>query len=155
MTNLSTNVLWHKNLQPDLFHGVLIRRIIAYFIDVFLIFWIVLLAKIGVAIVSVLSFFILTPLLIAFLALIPLGYHTFTIAGRHAATPGMQLMRIQVYDYTRGCPPTLIQALITTVIFYVTVPATGGLILLWPLLHVQSRTLHDILANTIILPRQS
>ncbi len=138
--------------RPDLYEGLLTRRVFAYLIDIFLIFWIVIAAKIGVAIFSVLSFFILTPLLVSFLAIIPLAYHTLTISGPRTATPGMRLMGLSVRDYATGQRPTVLQALITTILFYTTAAGTGGVILLWPLLHAQRRTVHDILANIIVLP---
>lgn len=138
--------------RPDLFEGLLARRVFAYLIDVFLIFWLVIAAKIGVAIFSVLSFFILTPLLVTLLALIPLAYHTLTISGPRTATPGMRLMGLSVRDYATGQRPTVLQALITTILFYTTAAGTGGIILLWPLFHVQRRAFHDILANIIVFP---
>lgn len=159
MTQLPNNAgkpkekTWIASFQkPDLYDGLLSRRIFAYLIDIFLIFWIIIAAKIGVAIFSVLSFFILTPLLVTLLAFIPLAYHTFTISGPRSATPGMRLMGLSVYDYTTGQRPTVLQALITTILFYTTVAGTGGIILFWPLFHTQRRTIHDILANIIVLP---
>lgn len=144
---------WIDPLQkPDLYDGLLSRRIFAYIIDIFLIFWIVIAAKIGVAIFSVLSFFILTPLLVTLLAFIPLAYHTFTISGPRSATPGMRLMGLSAYDYTTGQRPNMLQALITTILFYITVAGTGGIILFWPLFHAQRRTIHDIFSNIIVLP---
>lgn len=140
--------------KTDLYDGLLSRRIFAYLIDIFLIFWIVIAAKIGVAIFSVLSFFILTPLLVTLLAFIPLAYHTFTISGSRGATPGMWLMGLTVRDYATGRRPTVLQALIATILFYTTTAGTGGIILFWPLFHAQRRTIHDILANIIVLPLQ-
>ena len=138
--------------RPDLYERLLARRIFAYILDIFLIFWIVIAAKIGVAIFSVLSFFILTTLLVTLLALIPLAYHTLTISGPKTATPGMRLMGLSVRDYATGQRPTILQALIATILFYTTVAGTGGIILLWPLFHAQRRAFHDILANIIIFP---
>lgn len=137
--------------KPDIYDGLLRRRVFAYIIDIFFIFWIVIAAKIGVAIFSVLSFFILTPLLVTLLAFIPLAYHTFTISGPRSATAGMRLMGLSAYDYTTGRRPTVLQALITTILFYTTAAGTGGIILFWPLFHAQKRTIHDILANIIVL----
>lgn len=152
-TQKSKEETWVDSFQkPDIYDGLLSRRIFAYLIDIFLIFWIVIAAKIGVAIFSVLSFFILTPLLVTLLAFIPLAYHTLTISGPQSATPGMRLMGLSVYDYTSGQRPTALQALITTILFYTTTAGTGGIILFWPLFHAQRRTIHDILANIIILP---
>ncbi len=148
-----TNKTWINAIKTsNLYDGLLSRRIFAYLIDIFLIFWLVIAAKIGVAIFSILSFFLLTPLLVTLLALIPLAYHTFTISGSRAATPGMRLMGLIVRDYATGQRPTMLQALITTILFYTTTAGTGGIILFWPLFHTQRRTIHDILANTIVLP---
>ena len=50
-------------------------------------------------------------------------------------------------------PPSLLQALVQTILFYLTVPTTGGLALLVVFFLPRRRALHDLLAGTQILRR--
>jgi uncharacterized RDD family membrane protein YckC len=137
--------------EPDLYDGVLPRRAVAYVLDLALIatltvgLWLVF----GVA--GVLTFGALTPLGLVVLAVLPVGYHTFFI-GRDGATPGMRIFDLEVRGWT-GRPADYSQAFLTTVLFYASVSMTVWLVLLVPLFTDRNRTLHDILAGTIVLRR--
>ena len=137
--------------EPDLYDGVLSRRVTAYILDLVLIFglWIALSLVFGV--VGILTFGALTPLGLVVLAILPVGYHTFFI-GRGGATPGMRFFDLEVRSWT-GWPPDYSQAFLTTVLFYASISLTVWLVLLVPLFTDRSRTLHDILAGTIVLCR--
>jgi uncharacterized RDD family membrane protein YckC len=50
-------------------------------------------------------------------------------------------------------PPTLLQALVSTAVFYLTVPPSGGLALVAVFFLPHRRTIHDLLAGTIVLRR--
>ena len=137
--------------QPDLFDGVLSRRVTAYVLDLVLILalWVALSMAFGVA--GILTFGALTPLGLVVLAVLPVGYHTFFI-GRDGATPGMRVFDLEVRSWT-GRPPDVSQAFLTTVLFYASISLTAWLVLLVPLFTDRNRTLHDILAGTIVLRR--
>lgn len=137
--------------EPDLFDGVLPRRVTAYVLDLVLILglWVALSMAFGVA--GILTFGALTPLGLIVLAVLPVGYHTFFI-GRDGATPGMRVFDLEVRSWT-GRPPDTSQAFLTTVLFYASISLTAWLVLLVPLFTDRSRTLHDILAGTIVLRR--
>ncbi len=137
--------------EPDLYDGVLPRRITAYVLDLALILglWIALSIAFGVA--GILTFGALTPLGLVVLAVLPIAYHTIFI-GRQGATPGMRVFDLEVRSWT-GRPPDTSQAFLTTVLFYASVSMTAWLVLLVPLFTDRSRTLHDILAGTIVLRR--
>ncbi len=137
--------------EPDLFDGVLSRRVTAYVLDLVLILglWVARSMAFGVA--GVLTFGALTPLGLVVLAVLPVAYHTFFI-GRDGATPGMRVFDLEVRSWT-GRPPDTSQAFLTTVLFYASVSLTIWLVLLVPLFTDRNRTLHDILAGTIVLRR--
>jgi uncharacterized RDD family membrane protein YckC len=111
--------------------------------------WIALSIAFGVA--GILTFGALTPLGLVVLAVLPIAYHTIFIS-RHGATPGMRVFDLEVRSWT-GRPPDTSQAFLTTVLFYASVSMTAWLVLLVPLFTDRSRTLHDILAGTIVLRR--
>lgn len=137
-------------IDPRRLEGVLTRRVFAYFVDFCIIGVVVLFAIIVFFGVTILSFGILSPVF-GLLALIPAAYHTVTI-GLAGATWGQRMMGLVVTDMALQ-PPSMLQALVQTVLFYLTVPTTGGLILLAVFFLPRRRTLHDLLAGTQILRR--
>ncbi len=50
-----------------------------------------------------------------------------------------------------GRSPSYAQALLQTLLFYATVPATNGLVLLVSLCNDRGRCLHDILCGTVVV----
>jgi uncharacterized RDD family membrane protein YckC len=127
------------------------RRATAYVLDLALIcgLWIALSIAFGVA--GILTFGALTPLGLVVLALLPIAYHTFFL-GRDGATPGMRVFDLELRSWT-GRTPDYSQAFLTTVLFYASVSLTVWLVLLVPLFTDRNRTLHDILAGTVMLRR--
>jgi uncharacterized RDD family membrane protein YckC len=137
---------------PEAYEGVLLRRVLAYFVDLcvigvlWVLFWIVF------AVLWVLSLGLLGPLLWLLLGLIPLAYHTLLLSGPRSATVGMQLFDLELRSVT-GERPGFLQALAQTALFYLTVGATCSLVLLVALLNRHKRTLHDLLAGTVVVRR--
>lgn len=138
--------------RPDLFEGVLWRRAMAYLIDACCIGAIVVLLWFFCLLLTILSFGLLGPVLWFLLGLVPLFYHSLLVSGEHSATWGMRIFRLQMFSWD-GTRPIFLQALAHTALFYVTVGATGGLILLFALLNRRRRTLHDVLAGMLMLHR--
>ena len=136
--------------RPDLFEGVLWRRAFAYLIDLCCIGLIAVFAWIVFALLWVLSFGMLGPALWFLFGLIPLAYHTLLVSGRHSATFGMRMFDLQLRAWT-GERPVFLQALAHAVLFYLTVYGTGFLILLFVLINRRKRTLHDVLAGTLMV----
>lgn len=137
--------------EPDLYDGVLSRRVTAYVLDLVLIFGLWLALSLIFGVVGILTFGALTPLGLVVLALLPVAYHTVFI-GRGGATPGMRVFDLEVRSWT-GTPPDYSQAFLTTVLFYASISVTVWLVLLVPLFTDRNRTLHDILAGTIVVRR--
>jgi uncharacterized RDD family membrane protein YckC len=77
-------------------------------------------------------------------------YHTLTIGGSRSATPGMRLTGVEVRSWT-GERPGYLQAFVQTILFYVTVYPTWSLVLLIALFERRRRTLHDIIAGTLVI----
>ncbi len=118
--------------------GLLIALLVAL---AWLVLWALTIASLG----------LLSPLLLT-LGFIPVLYHTLSIGGPHSATPGMRLTGIEVRSWT-GEPPSYLQAFVQTILFYVTVYPTWSLVLLVALFNPRRRTLHDILAGTLVIRR--
>src|SRR5689334_15461820 len=128
--------------HPELFDGVLLRRAFAYLIDVCVIGAIMIAAWFVFALLTVVSLGLLAPGLWFLFGLIPLTYYTLLVGGRHGATVGMRLFDLELRSWD-GERPVFLQALAHAALFYLTVGATGCLILLFALINRRHRTLHD------------
>jgi len=137
---------------PEAYEGVLWRRTLAYFVDLCVIGLLAVFCWIVFALLWLLSFGLLGPLLWFLFGLIPLAYHTLLLSGRWSATIGMRLFDVELRSVTGGRPGFL-QSLMQTALFYVMVGATCSLILLLVLFNRHKRTLHDMLAGTVVVRR--
>src|SRR5262249_30996178 len=84
------------------------------------------------------------------LLLVPLAYHTLLLSGPRAATIGMRCFDLELRSW-HGERPSFLQALAQTALFYLTVGATCSLILIFALFNRRKRTLHDVLAGTVMI----
>ena len=129
--------------------GVIPRRVFAWLIDL-LVIGLVL----GVLFLVLLLFGLLTlglglPLLGA-LPVVPFCYHWLFVAGASSATPGQQALGLVVRRDDDLGRPTPVQAFVYTLIFYLTLAATG-LLLLVALVTVRHRTLHDLASGLVVV----
>lgn len=137
-------------VRPELFEGVLWRRALAYLIDLCVIGAILVAAWVLFAVLTVLSLGLLAPGLWLLFGLIPLAYHTLLVGGPRAATLGMRVFDLELRSWD-GERPMLLQALTHAVLFYLSVGATGSLILLFALFNRRKRTLHDLLSGMLMV----
>jgi len=136
---------------PGLYAGVVARRSLGYLVDVVVIAVLGLCLGFALSVAGILTFGLLTPIAVVVLALWPLAYHCFFLATR-GATPGMRLFGVELRDWS-GKPVEPLQAVLAVLLFYATVSLTAWLILLVVLFNDRGRTLHDILANTVMVRR--
>jgi uncharacterized RDD family membrane protein YckC len=137
--------------RPAHFQGLAWRRALAYVADVWIIgmagavLWLLF----GLALAG--SFGLLAPVLgpiYMVMPLLPLAYHTPFIGGPRSATPGMMLFDVEMRSWTGGRPEYL-QALLMTVVFYVSVGLSAGFILLLGIFNRRRRLLHDLLCGVV------
>lgn len=138
--------------SEDLFEGVLFRRVVAYILDGIALGVLWLLGWLLLSGLTAVTFGLASPLMIL-LFVLPLLYHSLTIAG-FAATPGMRLLDIEV-RLLNGQRPDLAHAVLLTILFYATVWLTASLILLIALFNRRGRCLHDFLTGTLVVRRSS
>ncbi len=131
--------------HPELFEGVVIRRILAYLIDAA-----ILLGVIGFMwILVVFTLGLLTPFATGLTPVIPLAHHPRLIGGRDSATLGMRMMGTEIRALT-GERPDLAQAFLMTALFYATMALTG-LLLVVALFNERGRCPHDWLSGTVTI----
>jgi uncharacterized RDD family membrane protein YckC len=139
--------------DEDFIAGVMARRCLAWAIDV------VLICVLFVPVFLVLLMFGLLTLgfgfgAMAILPAVPFLYHFLSLLRSSHATPGQSLMGLTVRRDDDLGPPTAIQVLIFTVVFYITM-ATSGLLLLIALFTVRHRTLHDLASDLVVVRRHA
>lgn len=118
------------------------KRIFGYLIDV------VILAAVsfGLWMIAALSFGLLAPLTALLQMLLPFAYHALMVSQR-GATVGQRIAGLQVVSAIDGSNPTVIQALVLTVLFYFSV-FLSFLPLIYGLIDSKGRFLHDIFSGT-------
>ncbi|GAB4391047.1 MAG: RDD family protein [Kiloniellaceae bacterium] len=138
---------------PQLYAGVVVRRSLAYLVDVCVIAVLGLCLGFVLSVAGFLTFGLITPLAVIAMALWPLAYHSFFLASR-GATPGMRLFDLELRDWT-GKAAEPLQAILQIILFYVTVGLTAWLVLFLVLFTERNRALHDILAGTLVVRRDA
>jgi uncharacterized RDD family membrane protein YckC len=133
--------------DPDFFDGVLWRRVVGYSIDAL----VLMVINSILGLIVFLSFGLLAPIYLVVAPFVFFAYHTFFI-GRDGATPGMKFMDLEARTWTGGRPDYL-QALVMTVLFYVSIIITWFLVLLVPLFNDRRRTLHDLMSGIVVVRR--
>jgi uncharacterized RDD family membrane protein YckC len=147
-TNAGSDGSMHDPLlHPELYDGVALRRMFAFFIDLILMGMVMLIAAIPLAMLSILTFGLLA---------IPAGlvvaalYDVFTIGGPASATPGMRMLGLKVISWSGGRPDNL-QALLMSAMFWTIHAVTGWLAAVVALLNPRWRCAHDFLAGTVVV----
>lgn len=142
--------------QPRYYMGVTPRRVYAYLIDLMVVAILLGMVWMAAILLGALTLGLLWPLMMAVVAATPILYHTLTIAGPRSATLGMRAAGLRVMSvgpnaFASDGRPSLLQAAIQTICFYGSVMVTGSLILLVALFNPRRRTVHDMLAGTVVV----
>jgi uncharacterized RDD family membrane protein YckC len=137
---------------PDdylLTRGVVTRRVFAWFIDLVLLALILLMLWLVLMLFGLLTLGLGFPLL-GVLPFVPFCYHVLFLAGPGSATPGQRMLSLVVRRNDDFGRPTALQAVISTIVFYLTL-ATSGLLLLVALITSRRRTLHDLVSGLVVV----
>lgn len=135
--------------DPVLFDGTVGRRVMAYVIDVAILF-----ALNGAAYLLVIMTLGLFAVFLPFLIILPFAYHILTVSSAAQATVGQRMMGLKVVTNWGEQLPVL-QAAVLTILFYMTLSLTGGLLLLWALFDDRGRCLHDIVSGALVVRAES
>ncbi len=165
-TNNQTNQSWRSGggfdarphaydpyTQADLFRGVLIRRMVAFVIDLIVLSIPVALAIVFIAVFGVVTlglgwmlFWLISP----FSVIWALVYYGSSIGGQHSATIGMRAMDLQLRTWY-GAPGYFVLGAMHAVLFWVSISVLSPLVLLVGLFNGRKRLLHDIVLGTVII----
>ena len=117
--------------QPELFRGVLTRRVLAFLITLglgWLLFWLVWPASVIWAII----------------------YYGASLGGPHSATLGMRVMDLELRTWY-GAPGYFVLGAMHAVLFWISVSMLTPLVLLIGLFNSRRRLLHDLILGTMVI----
>ena len=141
-------------VNPQHYHKIIFRRVLAYLIDVVIVVSLMSLALLVISISSLLTFGLGFMLIGPVLFIGPLAYHTFLISGPHSATWGMRFVGIEVRRW-RGGRPDVKQAAVLTILFYGSVSMTAWMILAVSFFSNSKRCLHDYFSGTVVINKNT
>jgi uncharacterized RDD family membrane protein YckC len=140
-------------LQPELFRGVLTRRVFAFLIDLVVLSIPVVLAYMFIAVFGVVTlglgwalFWLVSPASVIW----AIVYYGASLGGAHSATLGMRVMDLQMRTWT-GAPSYFVLGAAHAVLFWVSVSFFTPLVLLVGLFNGRRRLLHDMILGTVVI----
>ena len=140
-------------LQPELFRGVLTRRVFAFLIDLVVLSVPVILGYIFIAVFGLITlglgwvlFWLAWPASIVW----AIVYYGASLGGAHSATLGMRVMDLELRTFY-GAPGYFVLGAMHAVLFWVSVSFLTPLVVLLGLFNGRRRLLHDIVLGTVII----
>jgi uncharacterized RDD family membrane protein YckC len=143
--------------MPELFDGVLARRVVAFFIDLTMIAVPALLVALFILVFGIFTlglgwfFFILFWPGVVVWALV---YYAVGFGSPASATIGMRIMDLEMRTWY-GAPAYALLGAVHAVVFWITCSALTPLILLVAFFNARRRLLHDMLAGTIVINNEA
>ncbi|HVZ50964.1 MAG TPA: RDD family protein [Pseudolabrys sp.] len=139
--------------NPELFEGVLSRRVIAFLIDFFVISIPVVLAAMFIFIFGIVTLglgFALYWLLPAGSVIWAIVYFGATLGGPSSATIGMRVTDLEMRTWY-GAPAYFVLGAVHAIVFWVSISALTPFILLVAFFNQRRRLLHDIVLGTVVI----
>jgi uncharacterized RDD family membrane protein YckC len=140
-------------VNPELFKGVLARRLIAFVIDILIIMLPVAFAAIFIFFLGLVTFllgWVLFWLLYPGTIIWALIYCGTTLGSPASATVGMRIMDLEMRTWY-GAPTYFVLGAVHAIVFWITVSILTPLVLVVGLLNERQRLLHDILIGTVVI----
>jgi uncharacterized RDD family membrane protein YckC len=139
--------------QPELFEGVLARRVVAFVIDFVIIAIPVVLAAMFIFAFGIVTLglgWVLYWLLPPGAVIWALVYFGVTLGGPRSATIGMRTMDLEMRTWY-GAPAYFVLGAVHAIVFWFSVSALTPFILLVAFFNERRRLLHDILLGTVVI----
>lgn len=139
--------------DPELFEGVLARRVLAFFIDFIVIATPVVLAAMFIFAFGVVTlgfgwalYWLLPPASVVWAVV----YFGLTLGSERSATIGMRVMDLEMRTWY-GAPAYFVLGAVHAIVFWISVSALTPFILLVAFFNERRRLLHDILLGTVVI----
>jgi uncharacterized RDD family membrane protein YckC len=141
------------DLEPELFRGVLTRRVFAFLIDLVVLSVPVILGYVFIAVFGLLTlglgwvlFWLAWPASVIW----AIVYYGASLGGPHSATVGMRVMDLELRTFY-GAPGYFVLGAMHAVLFWVSVSFLSPLVVLVGLFNGRRRLLHDIVLGTVVI----
>ncbi len=139
--------------QPELFRGVLTRRLFAFLIDLVVLSVPVILGYVFIAVLGLITlglgwalFWLAWPATVIW----ALVYYGSSLGGPHSATLGMRVMDLELRTWY-GAPGYFVLGAAHALLFWASVSFLTPLVVLVGLFSGRRRLLHDIVLGTVII----
>jgi uncharacterized RDD family membrane protein YckC len=139
--------------NPELFEGVMARRVIAFVIDLAIIAAPLIAASVFIFVLGIVTFglgwalyWLLSPLSVIW----ALAYYGVTLGGPASATIGMRAMEIEMRTWY-GAPAYFVLGAVHAVVFWISVSIFSPLVLVVGFFNSRRRLLHDLLVGTVLV----
>jgi uncharacterized RDD family membrane protein YckC len=140
-------------LQPELFRGVLTRRVFAFLIDLIVIAVPVILGYLFIGVFGLVTlglgwalFWLAWPASVIWAVV----YYGACIGGPYSATLGMRVMDLELRTWY-GAPGYFVLGAIHAVLFWLSISILSPFVLLVGLFNGRRRLLHDVVLGTIVI----
>ncbi len=139
--------------DPELFEGVLARRIVAFAIDLIVIAVPLAAAAVFIFVVGLITFglgwalfWLLSPASVVW----ALFYYGMTLGGPASATLGMRTMGIEMRTWY-GAPAYFVLGAVHAIVYWISVSVLSPFILLVGFFNARRRLLHDMVVGTVVI----
>src|SRR5580704_6039571 len=139
--------------NPELFEGVLARRVVAFVIDVIIIAIPLIIGWMFIFVFGLVTFGVgwaLLWLMSPGSVIWALVYYGVTLGGPASATIGMRAMEIEMRTWY-GAPAYFVLGAVHAVVYWISVSVLTPFIVLVGFFNTRRRLLHDMLVGTIII----
>ena len=143
--------------MPELFEGVLARRLVAFAIDVVILAIPVLLAVVFIFVLGIVTFglgwalyWLLTPAAVIWALL----YYGLCFGGPASASIGMRMMDLEMRTWY-GAPAYFVLGVVHALVFWLTVSVLTPFVLVVGFFNERQRLLHDILVGTVVINNEA
>ena len=143
--------------NPELFEGVLARRLIAFVIDLIIIVIPVVIAGIFMAAatiatlgLAVMFFAFLSPLYWPLIVVWAICYYGYTFGSPASATIGMRIMDLEMRTWY-GAPAYFVLGAVHAIVYWLTISFLTPLILVVGFFNGRKRLLHDMVVGTTVI----
>ena len=139
--------------NPELFEGVLTRRLIAFVIDLIVIALPLIVAAIFIFVLGIVTFglgWVLFWLLSPVSVIWALFYYGLTFGSPASATLGMRAMEVEMRTWY-GAPAYFLLGAVHAVVYWISVSVLTPFVLLLGLFNSRRRLLHDMLVGTVVI----
>jgi uncharacterized RDD family membrane protein YckC len=144
---------YDPDLHPELFDGVLARRVLAFMVDFVLIAVPVVLASMFIFVFGIVTLglgFALYWLLPPASVIWALVYFGLTVGSPSSATIGMRVMDLQMRTWY-GAPAYFVLGAVHAIFFWLSISFFSPFVLLVAFFNPRRRLLHDILLGTVVI----